>query len=581
MNNGYTSFKKKILKNHFIRFLIISFSLFLFVFGILLILTKTKVSSLSIIVDFLIAFACFLLVGLLGFLLKPNNKKIAKKLDKDFDLKNRVQTMIEMENKDGIIVELQKEDTEEKLKNIPLKNLKFKAPFLFVFIFLVGFSATISGAVIKVKEPEVEPEKEYTLTELQIIKLEELKKQIENSKIDNNLIVQYNAQIDSLITTLKGGIKESLLESKVKETIDNINLINEAYANNKTIGGSLNKIENKYYSKETLSSLEIQTNKFVGYWKTKTETNNKFVITSTLVKIGDNSFAIDKDKSVDNTIVANLVGNTEEKVTLSYNSETKSINYNNEEYFLYEPFTYYRAIGRNLYNYEDNLSNLISFIAQDYTETRTNDGVVYLTERLNLEETVLKDAINSSGLPQDNAYVVAFTDFIDELSRIQNEGTASIISSLESALNELENKIKQEFNKEKEVKTETDYITKTIKEIFSIENYDNPSDKLVDEDDSTINNSSTTDNKNNKDPEQLEDGGVGKGDKNYASFDKFFDMDSDGNPILDDDNNLYAYGNFYAEYKTLYENLLIEGYLSEEIEAYLEVYFNSLIHGTK
>lgn len=582
MNEGYISFKKKILRNHLIRFLIISFSLFLFIFGILLILTNTKVSSLSIIIDLLIGLISGILVFLLGyFIFKPNDKSIAKRLDKKFDLKNRVQTMIELKDKEGIIVELQKEDTEEKLKEIPLKNLKFKAPFTLLFIFLVGLGTTICATTIKEKEPQVEPEKEYTVTELQIIKLRELQKQIKGSNIDEQLIIQFNAQIDDLIATLSEGIKESLLESKVRSVINNVETINLAYANNKTIGKALNDITNSYYNDDIVLTLQAQTNKFVGSWKTKTENSNKFVITSTLVKIGDNTYAIDTNSSTNEYISASLVEDSTTKIGLTFDSSTNSLKFNNEEYYVYEPFTYLRAIGRNLYNYENNLSNLVTFLNQDYAETRSNSGVTYLKARLDKEIEAINGALNTSKLPTDNGYVVALKNYTDTLNKINNEGTATMTSSLEKALNTLENEIEIVFNKEKNAYTETNYVSKTICEIFGLSYSETETNKLVDEDDSTINNSNSSNDK--KDDSALVPGGIGKGEKIYASYDKFFDTDLDGNPLVDKDNNnsLYAYGNFYADYKALYENLVISGYTDEEIETYLEVYFNNLVHGVK
>jgi len=583
MNEGFISFKKKILRNHLIRFLIISFSLFLFIFGILLILTNTKVSSLSIIIDLLIGLTSAILVFLLGyFIFKPNDKKIAKRLDKKFDLKNRVQTMIELKDKDGIIVELQKEDTEEKLKEIPLKNLKFKAPFTLLFIFLIGLGTTICATTIKEKEPQVEPDdKEYTVTELQILKLRELQKQIKGSNIDEQLIIQFNAQIDDLISTLSEGIKESLLESKVRSVVNNIETINLAYANNKTIGKALNDITDSYYDDNIVSSLQTQTNKFVGSWKTKAENSNKFVITSTLIKIGDNTYAIDTASSTDEYISASLVEDNTKKIALTFDSSTKSLKFNNEEYYAYEAFTYLRAIGRNLYNYENNLSNLVTFLNQDYAETRSNSGVTYLKARLLKEIEAINGAINTSKLPSDNGYVLALKNYTESLNKINNEGTATMTSSLEKALNTLESEIEIVFNKEKNAYTECEYVSKTICEIFGLTYESSETNKLVDEDDSTINNS--TSNNDKKDDSSLVPGGIGKGEKIYASYDKFFDMDSDGNPEVDKDNNnsLYAYGNFYADYKALYENLVISGYTDEEIETYLEVYFNNLVHGVK
>lgn len=582
MNNGYSDFKKKILLNHLIRWLVIAISLCLVVFGILFLLSKLKVISLNIGLIIVIALLSGIILFLFTyFIFKPNDKKIAKRLDKDFDLKNRVETMIELKDKEGFVIELQKEDTEEKLKNIPLKSLKFKAPAVLIIASLLGLGTTITAASIPAKSEKIDEEKTYTLTELQIQKIEDLKNKVRATSCEDSLKELYIACLDNLIGELTKGVKESELNDVVLSTISDTLSVNKAYASNKTIGNALNSIVVKEYNTTYAKHLFDQTNKCVGLWQTKGEKTKKIEISSSLVTINSKSYAIDTKTSTTTTIKANLVEDTTQTITIELNKDNVSIKYDNEDYYLVENFKYYRAIGRNLYNNADNLSNLISFLKQDYTQTKNDCGGSFIKGRLELEIESLNTALRASQLTNQNGYYNAITTLVNAYTSVLSEGTATMIKSIESALDTFETNINSIYQKEIISNNTAEMIENSLREIFNIaksEDSDNK-DELKDDDDKTIEDTSSS-NKKPNDEDSIGDGAPGKGDPQYASNDKFFSIDSNGNPVISDSNDLYAYAHFYAEYKQMYEELVIEGILTEEeIEDYLEVYFNNLAYG--
>ncbi len=147
MKEEFERLKKKYLKSYLIKSIIyaLSFSIVLtFILFIIFYLLKINL-------HILIYIAFFIILGFVSsyFLIKvkcPSDNEIAKIIDKKYELKEQVQTMITFEKDDNQIVDKLKKETEKSLGKFEGKELAFKftASICFsLFFALVSLSTMI------------------------------------------------------------------------------------------------------------------------------------------------------------------------------------------------------------------------------------------------------------------------------------------------------------------------------------------------------------------------------------------------------------------------------------------------------
>ncbi len=579
MNEGFISFKKKILLRHLILSIVALVSTFLIVFGILFLLTKLKVTNINIGLDLLFGFiAGGLVFALVYFVFKPNDKKIAKILDNQFNLQEKVQTMIEFKDSDSFIVNLQREDCENKLKNISLKDLKFKLPIFLMVAAFLGVTTTVVASAVPTKIVDTDTDDVIIPTSELIKKLEELKINVNKYETDSTLKANYITEIDTIINLINEDSDIDSLKKAAYKAIDNVLVLNKNYASNKQIGKALSVIEDVKYTDQNTNA-----NSFIGTFATFGEKKYKIYITATNIEINSVTYAITTENIDKNTesITACLPEDKTNTVTITkVKDKVNTISYNDMEFILCEDFMYYKALGRALYNYSDQLSNYFKFLTDDYTSASANWNA-FLRKRCALESQALKKVLEASQLSEDNEYYKALSEYITTLDSLNTVGSSQLVSTLTPAINKLEESYSAKFEDELNAYNCANLIDTTLREIFELEKKSEDTDKLVSEDDEKINTDDGSSDDGSGDDDNTDGpGGKGNGDPQYASDDKFFALDSNGDPVLTDDKGLYVYAHFYAEYIALYTNLVQDGTLTnQEIVDYLNDYFSKLANG--
>ncbi len=177
----------------------------------------------------LIAFGGLCLGGGVAFLcFRTNDKKIAVRLDGEFCLNERIQTALLYQNKEGEIIDLQREDTVAALKST--KKLAFcnmALTIVLAALLLVGVCALPVVAVYAnpdkapaAQEP-VDPPRDLTDWEWEA--LDELIDHVKASeKADPNAKSGMVSELEGLRTLLVGGVSESSLQLFVENTASNI-----------------------------------------------------------------------------------------------------------------------------------------------------------------------------------------------------------------------------------------------------------------------------------------------------------------------------------------------------------------------
>lgn len=171
MKNNFKKLKSHFLMLAIIKSAICGVAVALIAVSAVFLGFKLSAQILNPVFYVIIALAAFAAVGALTFLiLRPTDKSVARALDKDYNLNERVQTSLEFENDKSAISAMQRDDAEEKLSGLKLKRPSFKKNWHYLALAVLAAAAIIVSAIIPARTvpAEVLPQdRPYVLTEIQ------------------------------------------------------------------------------------------------------------------------------------------------------------------------------------------------------------------------------------------------------------------------------------------------------------------------------------------------------------------------------------------------------------------------------
>ena len=206
MSEKFLRFKRRARIICLIKAVSAGLSLGLSVFGSLFLLSKFEIISTDLKFAILMGAGAFLLAGTAVFLLlRVTDKSLAKALDERFGLSERVRTMLAKRSDGGTMLELQREDTEAALANIPLSALKFKRLWLHIPLLLIGAAIFTASLVFSPPEepPAPEPEVPFSITETQILGIEELISYVDESDMKSPHRENISVALSELLAGLR------------------------------------------------------------------------------------------------------------------------------------------------------------------------------------------------------------------------------------------------------------------------------------------------------------------------------------------------------------------------------------------
>lgn len=223
---SFNKFKKKIMLELLLKSIFISFSVGLFVFSLPLIYIKVKGIEFNIIYLILISIGTLLITfGISYLILKPSRVKIAKRIDSDLNMNQKVQTMVEYEKEENFMIELQRENTLNILAGKPLKSLGMKFSFLIFIVLAISLACCVTAfAIPKYEEPTLPetPEPTYEVDDWTILAIRDIIEEVKESEAKESLKTIYINKLEQLIVELEDNIDKM---SQMKEYV--LNLINE------------------------------------------------------------------------------------------------------------------------------------------------------------------------------------------------------------------------------------------------------------------------------------------------------------------------------------------------------------------
>lgn len=152
--NEFNKFKRKVLLEHFLKMLLISLTILFTVLAIICLLGILKVINIPLWSYFVIGAGSFIVSFIvLYFAFKPNDLKIAKRIDNGLNLNAKTETMIEFKDKEGALYEIQRNDAKQILASKTLKMLPMTVGLALIIVTIVAFSlGTASTSVLVATE---------------------------------------------------------------------------------------------------------------------------------------------------------------------------------------------------------------------------------------------------------------------------------------------------------------------------------------------------------------------------------------------------------------------------------------------
>lgn len=155
------------------------------------------------------------------FILKPNDKRIAKKLDKDFALNQKVQTMVEFAHIESEMHELQREQTDEALGEVAKKRVDLKWLLKFAFVPVIAAAMLFAGIFVPAKKSAA-VDRPYDFTTTHKAALKNLIEDVNGSSLDAGLKTFFVFELDGLLGMLQDAEYESAMKSSVIKAVRNI-----------------------------------------------------------------------------------------------------------------------------------------------------------------------------------------------------------------------------------------------------------------------------------------------------------------------------------------------------------------------
>lgn len=207
MNENFIILKKKILVGTIFKSILCGLSLGLVASSIIALLQKLILDKVNILLCGIVFGGLLLVVGGLSLLLTyPIDEKIAREIDTQLSLKEKVQTLFAFRKTKGTIYDLQREDANSALNGAKIKIFGLKSIVLFAICIVIGTGMIVATALIPEKETTPTEDEQvdvpFELTETQIQAIEEIISQVQNSEMDEpykqNVVVALTKLLDDL-----------------------------------------------------------------------------------------------------------------------------------------------------------------------------------------------------------------------------------------------------------------------------------------------------------------------------------------------------------------------------------------------
>lgn len=218
MDKNFFKIKSKHVLRVALESVVIGAACGLFAMGVVMLALKLSAINFATWGYALIAVAIALVAfGVAFALLKPNNKKVAKAVDDEYDLKEKVQTALEFQGASGEVITLQREDADRSIRHLPAHRPNIRQVMALVLVLIVSLSSAFAGIFVPLKIADaVDDPYDRPPTRFETLAILEL---IENVK-SSNLIEPYKGDALKHLQNIADELEEFDNVSEVMPTIE-------------------------------------------------------------------------------------------------------------------------------------------------------------------------------------------------------------------------------------------------------------------------------------------------------------------------------------------------------------------------
>lgn len=234
--NVFSKYKRKYLIEAIIKSIICGVSAGLLIVGVVLLSLKLSAVTINAGYYVLIGFGVALACGAAVFLvLRPTDKRTAKRLDEEHKLDERAQTALAYKEQSGYLIELQRKDAGDKVKNLPRVKYSFAKVWQYCVIAVVALAISFTSFFIPAKQvvsgdsnkdpgPDFTDEDDtpYELTPFQEARVRELIDNVNDSNITAELKTDIVGELEDLLDKLREAETLGQMRTCVKQTVYNV-----------------------------------------------------------------------------------------------------------------------------------------------------------------------------------------------------------------------------------------------------------------------------------------------------------------------------------------------------------------------
>lgn len=229
MSETFKKLKKLFVRNTLIKSAVCGVSASLFVVGVILL--SIKLAALYINAGYYVLIAVVVAAAVTAaiyFIMRPTDKSVAKTLDRDYNLGEKVQTMVACMAMEGSIYTLQREDAERRLGEVKIKKPAFADIWQYVLAGVLAFALFLTSVIVPSRYISPNADPDYNMTKTQSVSLRQLINDVKNSGLKVNVSTPVVSSLEELYEKLE---KATVVSSMKTAVIDTVKAVDKTFAN--------------------------------------------------------------------------------------------------------------------------------------------------------------------------------------------------------------------------------------------------------------------------------------------------------------------------------------------------------------
>ena len=229
MRSGYGKFKNKIRRGVALKCFLFALSIGLVSISTVLLLGKLNIIEDNPMLAAVIGGVAFVLSLTVALVVAmPKAQRTAELIDGELNMRERVQTMHAFRGVKGRIIELQRKDTEARLKKMPLDWYSVKRVWVYLLVLILSVALCSFAYIVPdmaEKPGEVPQDEPFELSEWQELALENLIEYVQTSELCDTAKISIAEELNTLLSNLKITDTVRRMKTLVIATIVEVNSI--------------------------------------------------------------------------------------------------------------------------------------------------------------------------------------------------------------------------------------------------------------------------------------------------------------------------------------------------------------------